>query len=123
MFLQILAGEVDEGYFQQHCCYTSQLQQVVAAAVQDQQEQEQLEQERQELAALESCSSALLNQQQLQELLGDWGRARLVLQGKLQQGDEPGVEQQEHLEQLQQAWLAVISRHCGAGEHAAMHPL
>jgi hypothetical protein len=116
--LQILAGEVDEDYFQQHCSLSSQLQRLVATAAQEQQQQEQ---EQQGLAALSDCSSAVLDQQQLQGLLQDWGTARLVLQGKLQQDDELGAEQQEQLVQLQQAWLATVSRHCGRGEHTATH--
>lgn len=76
--------------------------------------QEQTEQQEQELGA---CRSALMDQQQLHLLLQDWGTARLTLHGKLQQDDVPSAEQQEQLVQLQQAWLADISRHCGTGEH------
>ncbi|WIA10612.1 hypothetical protein OEZ85_010794 [Tetradesmus obliquus] len=108
VFCRILAGEVNEDYFQQHCAFSSQLQRLVAAAA----AQEQTEQQEQELGA---CGSALMDQQQLHLLLQDWGTARLILHGKLQQDNVPSAEQQEQLVQLQQAWLADISRHCGTG--------
>jgi hypothetical protein len=101
--LQILAGEVDEDYFQQHCAFARQLQHLAMAAMQEQQQQEQ-----QDVETWDACSSAVLEQQQLRGLLEAWGNARLLLQGNLQQGAAPSDEQQEQL-------LAGISRHCGAG--------
>jgi hypothetical protein len=111
-FLQILAGEVDEDYFQQHCEYAWQLQRLAMAAAQE-------EQQDVEPCWDNACSSAVLEPQQLQGLVEAWGNARLLLQGKLQQGAEPSQEQQEQLAQLQEAWLAGISRHCGPGRHCA----
>ncbi|KAF6259430.1 hypothetical protein COO60DRAFT_1513298 [Scenedesmus sp. NREL 46B-D3] len=75
--------------------------------------QEQQEQEQQGAAAWSTCSSAVLEQQQLQGLLEGWGKARLVLQGRLQQGADLSGAQQEQLLQLQDTWLAAIRRSCG----------
>jgi hypothetical protein len=113
-FLQILAGEVDEDYFQQHCEYARQLQRLAIATVQEQQE------EQQDMEPFwDAFSSAVLEQQQLRGLVEAWGNARLLLQGKLQQGADPSEEQQEQLVQQQEAWLAGISRRCGPGGHSA----
>eukprot|EP00882_Tetradesmus_deserticola_P032896 GHRQ01037536.1.p2 GENE.GHRQ01037536.1~~GHRQ01037536.1.p2 ORF type:complete len:178 (+),score=84.69 GHRQ01037536.1:282-815(+) len=77
--------------------------------------QQQPEQEQQDGAAWGACSSAVLGQHQLQGLLEGWGKALLLLQGRLQQGADPATVQQEQLLQLQEEWLAAISRHCGTG--------
>jgi hypothetical protein len=115
--LQILAGEVDEDYFQQHCAFSSELQHLTLTVVQGEQQDEQ-----QGMQAWDACSSAVLEPQQLRGLLEGWGKARLVLQGKLQQDAHPSDEQQEQLLQLQETWLAGISRHCGAGADMNQNP-